>query len=138
MVILANEPVMLLLDDVELESVALAEDSLNVADARLPDRISRPRMILGDKPNSLVSVRDNLREMSPAISACKLNGCALWEMLPPPTRLTVWNEVPQSGLMDALCLVGLQATKTLGCEAKCLCRFLDFISVGIHGALNAA
>ena len=38
-VILANQPTELPLNDVELETVALADDGLNVAHARLPDRI---------------------------------------------------------------------------------------------------
>jgi hypothetical protein len=52
--------------------------------------------------------------------------------------LAAWHEMPQSQVVNALRLVGKQATKALGCEPECLYRSLNFIGVGIHGVREAA
>jgi len=91
--ILADEPAELLLNDVELETVAIANDGLNVSNAGLPDRILWPDKILSDEPDSLVRLGHKLSEVSPAISIREVDTRARRKMLPPPTRLPLWHEV---------------------------------------------
>ncbi len=67
-VVLAQRPAELVLDEIELEPIALGNDRLNVANAALPDRILGRGGILGDEPHALVGVGDKLCKMLPAVT----------------------------------------------------------------------
>src|SRR5512140_297838 len=72
-VVFADEPLQLLLSEVELEAVALTDDSLNIAHAGFPDRIFRRDEILRDEPDALLGIRNNRREILPAVSVREVN-----------------------------------------------------------------
>ena len=134
--VLADQPAELLLDNVELETVALGDDGLNVPNTGLPDGILWRDKVLSDEPDSLICIWHKLREVSPAVSISEVNARALREMLPPPTRLTLRHEVTQRRLVNARRVLGWQATKTLWGKSQYLRRSLDFIGVSIHGVAS--
>ena len=93
MMILADQPAELLLDNVELETVALGDDGLNVPNTGLPDGILWRDKVLSDEPDSLICIGNKLGKVSPTIPIGEVNTCARRKMLPPPARLPLRDEV---------------------------------------------
>jgi hypothetical protein len=55
-VILADEPAALLLDEVKLETGALGKHGLNVPNARLPNRMKWLDKVFGNEPDALIRI----------------------------------------------------------------------------------
>src|SRR5687768_16703176 len=107
MVVLAEEPLVLLVDQVVLEEVAFPEDLTQGPGTRLVHDVEGRSVLLGDEPVLLLGIWHQVEEVVPArVSQEGARGALLTKALPPPGRGLGGDEVMERCRIDAVDVQG--------------------------------